>query len=158
MKTMKGFPGRLAESIKTIARIDSTPEKIAGSIALGTFVGSFPITGLQNLTTIFLSVMLRLNKVGSVLSLEMYSNPLTLPFICYVDLRIGYFLLGRQPGLLRWADFKSLNWKIISETAGTLFTGSLFVGIVISSVAYLIAFKLITVGIRKKKLHDESIF
>jgi len=155
MKSIKYFLGKLAKSIKTLARIDSTPEKIAGSIALGTFVGSLPITGLQNLTTILLSIILRLNKIGSVLSLEMYSNLVTLPFICYADFRIGSFLLGRQPELLKWTDFKHPSWKIVSKIAETLFIGGLFLGIVVSGIAYLIALKLITSS--RKKMHKKQI-
>lgn len=154
MKNIKGFPRKLMEKIKAVAMIDNTPEKIAGSVAVGTFVGSFPITGFQNITAIFLSFILRLNKVGAVLSLETYSNPLTLPFICYIDLRIGYFLLGRQPAILKWADLKHLNWKIVSETTKILFTGSLFLGIIVASVSYFVALKLITASRKKRNLHD----
>lgn len=158
MKTIRNFPRKIAENIKTIARLDSTPEKIAGSIALGTFVGSLPITGLQNLTAITLSVILRLNKVGSVLSLEAYSNPLTLPFICYVDLRIGSFLLGRQSELLKWTDFRGLNWKTISKIAESVFTGGLLLGIIVAGITYLIALKLITVSRKKRILRNEVTF
>lgn len=140
----KIFTGGIAENIRTLARIDSSPEKIAGSIALGTFIGSLPITGFQNLTTILLSFVLRLNKIGSILSLEMYSNPVTLPFICYADFRIGCFLLGRHPGFVSWADFRNLNWKIVSEIVGIIFTGGLFLGIAVAGAAYLIALKAIT--------------
>ncbi|MCX5642418.1 MAG: DUF2062 domain-containing protein [Candidatus Omnitrophica bacterium] len=155
MKTAKSFLIKIAERIKNIARSDSTPEKIAGSIALGTFIGSLPITGFQNLITILLSVILRLNKIGSVLSLEMYSNLVTLPFICYADFRIGSFLLGRQPELLKWTDFRHPSWKIVSKIAETLFIGGLFLGIVVSGIAYLIALKLITTS--RKKMRKKQI-
>jgi uncharacterized protein (DUF2062 family) len=88
--------------------------------------------------------------VGSILSLEMYSNPLTLPFICYVDLRIGYFLFGLRPEFSRLADFKNLNWEFISQTAKILFAGSTVLGIVAAVLSYFATLKFITVRRRRK--------
>ena len=136
--------------IKKIAYLDSTPPKIAGSVALGTFIGSIPMTGLQNATALLLSIIFRVNKVGTILSLELYSNPLTLPFICYANFKIGQFLLGQSSSPLHWKHFRTLDWTMIFEIAKPLFLGSIALGSVIALVMYPVSLCLI-LHCRKRK-------
>jgi len=56
------------ESFLKIARIDSTPVKIAVGIGLGAFIAIFPITGFQFLTGLFLSIIFRVNKIAVVVT------------------------------------------------------------------------------------------
>ena len=136
MKLMGTLWRRLVKILTTIAKLDSNPRKIAGSVALGVFIGSIPIPGLQCWTALLMSIILRVNKVGTILSLEIYSNPLTLPFLCYIDFKIGELLLAQSLNPLTWRDFQGLNWDIILGMAKPLFLGSLVLGTVAALLAY----------------------
>ena len=58
----------LKDKVVAIAKLDSTPPKIAGSVALGAFIGMVPLIWLQTWIALFLSFILRVNKIGTILS------------------------------------------------------------------------------------------
>lgn len=143
MKVLGVFWRKLIKVVKTIAMLDSSPQKIAGSVALGVFIGSLPIPGLQLWVGLLLSIILRVNKVGTVLSMETYNNPISFPFIYYLGFKVGQILLGQSSLPINWRHFKGLNWEMVKEVAKPLFLGSVALGSLVALAAYPITLILV---------------
>jgi uncharacterized protein (TIGR03546 family) len=141
---MRKIIRRLLQTIKRLAELDSSPRKIAGSVAVGAFMGFIPTSGCQNWLALLLSIIFRVNKVGTVLSLQMVCNPLTLPLICYIDYKIGRWLLRYEgPGITR-DFFSDLSWQKILDIAKPLFLGGLVLACIIAPIAYTVTLIIIS--------------
>jgi len=81
------FWGLLKGKLIRIATLDSTPRKVACAVGIGMFVGMLPITGFQIWTGVALSFLLRVNRIGVVLSSQLLCNPLPLPFIFFFNIK-----------------------------------------------------------------------
>jgi uncharacterized protein (DUF2062 family) len=144
----------IKEKVLQIARIDSTPLKIAVGIGLGAFIAMWPITGFQFITGILLSLLFRVNKVAVVVTTQLLCNPLTLPFVFFLDYKVGEKLLGHSSMmtvesfrlLLNEVSFRNL-FTVLGAVAKPLYLGSM----VMSPVAGLIAFGLGFILIRRFK-------
>ncbi len=126
----------LKDKVVAIAKLDSTPPKVAGSVALGAFIGMVPLIGLQTWIALLLSFILRVNKIGTILSVQLLCNPISLPFICYLDLRVGELLLGYSDPPIGWRNFKSLDWSTMMQLTKPLFLGSLAMGTLLACLVY----------------------
>ena len=136
MVPMRGVARKFFEAVKKIAVPNSSPRQIAGSVGVGTFVGCIPITGCQIWLALLLSIIFRVNKLRTVLSLQLFSNPLTLVFICYFDYKIGRFLLrDTVPGITR-DYFHGFGWEKLIDIAKPLFLGSIVLACIVAPVAY----------------------
>ncbi|MCG2460165.1 DUF2062 domain-containing protein [Flavobacteriaceae bacterium F89] len=91
---------------------DDSPKKKAFSIALGVFIGLTPLWGLQTVIVLFLAVLLRLNKVIAF-AFSNVSFPPFIPFILYVSLVLGNWVLG-QDFLLTSEDISG-NFELIQH-------------------------------------------
>ena len=133
---MHSLVRKFLDLIKKIATLHSSPRQIAGSVALGAFVGSIPISGMQTLIAILLSIILRVNKVGAVVSMQIYCNPLTLPFIFFIDYKIGRLLLRHHDRGITPDLFRGLSPEKIIHIAKPLFLGSLVLACAVAPLAY----------------------
>lgn len=159
MRKNKFFPWRwVKRKIGKIAALDSSPSQIAGSISLGGFMSMVPISGLQNLTAILLSFVFRVNKVGTVITLQTICNPLTLPIIIFLDYQMGRFILRSTLPLLEVKSFKELNWQIVLANARNMlkpvFTGGLTLGFLLALLLYPLSFFLIKRYKRRKNTKE----
>ena len=153
---MRGVVRKILEAVKKIARHQSSPRQIAGSVAVGTFIGCIPTTGCQIWLAILLSIIFRVNKVGTVLSLQMFCNPLTLPFICYLDYKIGRCLLRNEgPGITR-DFFSGFSWEKIIDIAKPLFLGSLVLACIVAPIAYTVTIIVVSRHKRKMVTHQTN--
>lgn len=153
------FWGLLKSKLIRIATLDSTPRKVACAVGVGMFVGMLPITGFQIWTGVALSFLLRVNRVGVVLSSQLICNPLTLPFIFFFNIKVGERVLGyEQPAvsltvlrtLLHQASFRNFL-SVFAGIAKPLYLGA----IVVAPLVGLAGFSLATMAItayRKRRL------
>lgn len=115
-----------------------TPARKALSVAVGTAVGCLPFYGLHLLFCAGLAKLFRLNQLRTYLAASI-GNPLTFPFLLYVELGVGSWVTsGRWPALsfaeLRAADPWALGRDIL---VGGLVVGAVL-GAVLGAVAYAI--------------------
>lgn len=77
---------------------NDNPAKVAYALGFGVFMGIVPIWGFQMLVAIFLSHLLKLNKI-LVLVASNISLPPMIPFIIYFSYKTGGWLLGGEQNL-----------------------------------------------------------
>ena len=146
---------KFSEAVKKIAEPHSSPREIAGSVGVGTFVGCIPVTGCQIWLALLMSIIFRLNKVRTVLSLQLFCNPLTLAFICYFDYKIGRFLLrDKTPGITR-DIFYGFSWNKVIDIAKPLYLGSIVLACIVAPVAYTVTITVLSRHRRKIALRAE---
>lgn len=138
------------EKLITIARIDSTPSRIAAGIGVGAFIAMFPITGFQFATGLLLSFVFRVNKIAVVATTQVLCNPLTLPFLFFLDYKVGERLLGHDTSMTLEA-FRTLMAEVTFRNAfivfraiaKPLYLGSAVTAPFIGIVAFAVGFFLV---------------
>jgi len=114
-------------------------EKKALSIALGTFIGISPFWGFQTALVIFLSVVLKLNKVIAF-TFSNVSLPIFIPFIVYGSFQIGAFLLGAEPVINTISDIniQNINFKAhLSQYLVGSFSLAIFLALLFGVIGYI---------------------
>lgn len=89
----RGFRRQVVYLWHRLRRLPDPPHRIARGVFAGTFANFPPILGIQMLTAAGLAWVMRGNIVAAVLA-TFLSNPLTTPFIAYVSLWLGHWMLG----------------------------------------------------------------
>lgn len=82
-----------------VLRIKSTPNAIAMGMGLGVFIGMLPIIPLQTVLVLAIALLLRCSKLAALIG-TLVTNPLTIPFLYLMMLRIGRFFLPETRGRL----------------------------------------------------------
>jgi uncharacterized protein len=140
-----------------ILHADDPPHRLALGIAIGLFVTFLPLIGIQMVLTLFLSWLLRANKLVGV-PLVWISNPLTLP-IYYPGYWLGCKLLGVPTLGTNWSELKTawtdfapqatwleklrFWWDTVMEFIWPLGLGSLIVASLIGVLSYYFSLLLI---------------
>ena len=75
-----------------LLRVKSDPQDIALGMALGVFIGLLPIIPLQSVIVLALALAFRCSKLSALIG-TLITNPLTIPFLYLMMLRIGRFFL-----------------------------------------------------------------
>jgi uncharacterized protein (DUF2062 family) len=127
-----------------LLRLRGSPETIARGLAVGVFAGWFPWFGLQTLVAIALALVVRGNKVVAAAA-TWISNPFTYVPIFAFNYQVGRWLLGANDEPFEMAALSNLEG--IKELGGdivlTLFFGSLVIGSISASIAYIVGHWLI---------------
>ncbi|HEX2252351.1 MAG TPA: DUF2062 domain-containing protein [Thermoanaerobaculia bacterium] len=108
-----------------------TPVRRALAVGLGTFIGVFPVYGLHLALSTIAARVLRLNR-GITYFAANINNPFTLPFLLWIEARLGHWLLtGTWPPVslenLRDLDLLDLGRDILlgSTVLGLVLGGAL---------------------------------
>ena len=143
---------------KRVLRLTATPHAIAVGFAAGAFASCTPLVGFHFLTGFGLAYVVRGNLIASALGTSI-GNPLTFPFIWASTFQIGQWILhGRtsdadphqvhqrfQEGLFE-KSFDSL-WPMLKP----MFIGAVPLGIVVSTVSYVVVYKSVEVYQRRRR-------
>ncbi len=145
-----------------ILGVDDTPHRIAWGVFWGGLIAMTPTVGFQIMMYVTVASLVRANKVSGI-PLLFISNPLTVPPLYYFSWRVGYVLLhfrGTRDGQgeafikqriraitrsgsfweeLATAEFWSRLGGILWDMGAELWVGSLFLGLVLGGVSYLVA-------------------
>ncbi|MEI7527265.1 MAG: DUF2062 domain-containing protein [Mariniphaga sp.] len=111
---------------------------LAGSVALGLFVGVTPIWGWQIVTTLGLAHLFKLNKFVAVAASNI-SLPPIIPVIIFVSYFLGGWVLNGQFEHFQFIHGLGLQWlkvKLIQYLLGSLMLGCLLAS-VLGPVTYL---------------------
>jgi uncharacterized protein (DUF2062 family) len=125
-------------------------KSITRGIFIGLFWGFIPMP-MQMLAVLAITPFLKFN-VPIAISMVWLSNPLTMPFMYYMEYQTGNFILGRD-GLenieltLTWF---SDNWDNILVP---LYIGTIPYSIFVSALVYFIINRLWILSVQKEKPH-----
>ena len=135
-----------------LLRLNNTPPEIALGVALGVFIGVLPLYGLHTILVVVAAILVRpANKIAIFLGTNI-SLPPTVPLITWTGYEIGRFFYSGKYQPLSWDFFKTITWDKIFTHYQPLFVGSVILGIVCASVAYLLTFFIVR-GIKSRKKH-----
>jgi uncharacterized protein (DUF2062 family) len=117
--------GALRDAWRRLRGGELRPERAAGSVGVGLFVGFLPTYGIQTLICLMFTVPLRLDFPLAWLATNV-ANPLTAIFIIALDIELGGFLLrGQWPTLSRAdIDIKHLGAFFVDGMVGGVAIGS----------------------------------
>ncbi|QZT37197.1 DUF2062 domain-containing protein [Halosquirtibacter xylanolyticus] len=130
---------KIISNIKSIFKIDDTPERIARGFALGSFIGMMPIPGFQVLVALGISTIIKVNKKAACVAV-FNTNIATGAFVFAFNYWLGKNLLGIK-SCFTMPDKIGLNFiTVIMEAGAEVFIamtfGGLLTGIVAAFVTY----------------------
>lgn len=115
-----------------------SPTRLGQSVALGFFVGTLPLYGLQTVLGSALGFWLGLDVLVVALASNI-SLPPFIPLLLYLDLTIGSLLLRGEPLALRLSE---VSFGGLSELGLELALGSLVVSLAFAGVGFVVAYGL----------------
>jgi len=112
-------------------------------MAIGVFVGMTPTVPLHTVLAVLIALILKRSKLAAALGVWV-ANPFMLPFIYFLDYKVGQLLTGADAPSLVISDFSiakliDLGWSI----AFPLFFGGAVTGIICAVPSYYITKRLI---------------
>lgn len=130
-------------------------KSIAKGVAIGLFWAFVPMP-MQMLAVLAMTPFLKFN-VPIAITMVWLSNPLTMPFMYFMEYQTGNFLLGNtgleNPELT--LDWFSANWdKIITP----LYVGTIPYSVGISTLMYFLINKLWIDSVKKENSHRKKRF
>jgi uncharacterized protein (DUF2062 family) len=132
------FRERFKQSVfELFVREPGSPQRIAGSVGLGLFLGLTPIWGFQIATTLVLAHLLNASKTLAVLASNI-SFPLMMPPILYGSLVLGRLALGDDSSLGDYYTF-----ALSSADFWPWILGSFILATLVASVGSLLTFLLV---------------
>jgi len=118
-----------------LVRLNDSPGRIAGGVAIGVFVGVAPTFGAGLLLAAFLAALFRCNVAAAVVASAAGSPPLIFP-VWFVSAWIGSLIFGLDAGAL-YAEFRSGSvWHAGGEAFKAYFVGNIIVTAVFTTLAY----------------------
>jgi len=125
-------------------------KSISRGILIGLFWGFIPMP-MQMLAVLAITPFIKFNVPISI-SMVWLSNPLTMPFMYYMEYQTGNFLLGREriENIELTLDWFSQNWDNIIVP---LYVGTLPFSILLSGLIYYIINILWINSVKKEKPH-----
>ncbi len=139
----KPFSLKLRRFYERFVKIRGTPRQIASGLALGVFIGFWPIV-FQLPLAVFIASLFRWNKFTAGTGV-MITNPLTAPFIYGLTYLIGAKLTGIKTGfaLSAFADLSALI-ELVLQAPGifaALMVGGIVLGLPAAVAGYFLAYK-----------------
>ncbi len=123
-------------------------KSISRGILIGLFWGFIPMP-MQMLAVLAVTPFIKFN-VPIAISMVWLSNPITMPFMYYMEYQTGNFLLGNEglENIELTLDWFSNNWnKILTP----LYVGTIPYSLGVSTLAYFIINKLWIDSVKKEK-------
>jgi len=131
-------------------RLRSAPKEIARGLAIGVFIGFWPIIPFQTVVAVFLAMIFKGNKLAAFIGTNV-SNPVTTPFLYYV-----FYLIGKNFWPVQTSfDLNHLGLKEIINTSWdvfiAMFIGGNILGIPSTILSYFLGLKAVLAFQNKRK-------
>lgn len=162
----KGIRRKLLELFKRELRAHSTPEKLAGSLALGVFMGIFPVHGFQVVVLLLMTFFFRLNRPLAMIGVNVSFAPF-LPFWIAAGVAVGNLMLPAEfvksiaAGLELNLPVQLVEWirKVpvpgMIEGAVSWFFGSMVLATVFGAGTFFAAYPVIR-SLQRKSLSSKN--
>ena len=123
---------------------------ISRGVFIGLFLGFIPMP-MQMLAVIAITPFIRFN-VPIAISMVWLSNPLTMPFMYYMEYQTGNFILGREglDDIQLTLEWFSNNWDSIILP---LYVGTIPYSVFVSAFIYFLINRLWIISVQKEKPH-----
>ncbi len=114
----------LLEHVRAFLWVDIPPWKMGLSAAIGAGIAVTPTVGLQTVLVVAIVSVVRGNR-GLALIASGIANPWTIPFIYYLDYRVGAALMGKPvwAGLPERFSLGTLSGALVPVLVGSVFVG-----------------------------------
>lgn len=135
---LRGLHENVRAALRKLRGGELSAGKLAGSVALGLFVGCSPFYGLQTVITAGLAVVFRLDLVISYVASNVTFPPL-IPMFLFVEAQLGTRLIHG-----RWLDvaLHELHPEHAADLGIALLVGALLVSTVVAALGAAIAYPL----------------
>jgi hypothetical protein len=114
VRTKGGFSRWLRYHYLRLVRLNDTPEKIAGGLALGVVLGILPTFGLGVVIALLVAGIFRVNKVSAIAG-TLVMNPWTATFFWAASYMVGSLVMGNNiaetVGLIKTLKTHTDLWK-----------------------------------------------
>lgn len=130
-------------------------KSISRGVLIGLFWGFIPMP-IQMLAVLAITPFIKFN-VPIAISMVWLSNPITMPFMYYMEYQTGNFLMGNEglDNIKLTLDWFSNNWnKIITP----LYVGAIPYSLGVSTIIYFLINKLWIDSVKKEKSHRKKRF
>jgi hypothetical protein len=130
-------------------------KSISRGVCIGIFWAFIPMP-MQMLAVLAITPFIKFN-VPIAITMVWLSNPLTMPFMYYMEYQTGNFLLGNESldNIELTLEWFSSNWnKIITP----LYVGTIPYSLGVSSVVYFVINKLWIDSVKKENYHRKRRF
>jgi uncharacterized protein (DUF2062 family) len=94
--------------LRKIVRLNDTPHSIATGASIGMFIGMLPVYGFQMIISASIAAVSRVNKIAAVVPVWI-TNPVTIPFVLYLQYLIGKLFLGSQDVPTAWEKISAVG-------------------------------------------------
>lgn len=129
---------RLAHLHVSLRTEGGTPLRRALAVGLGTLVGCTPFYGFHLLLSALLARLFRLSRVITYLAANI-NNPLTLPFLLWIEIRLGTALATGHWERLSFAEIRHIG---VLGMGKNLLVGSVVLGLLLGAVLALLTYAL----------------
>ncbi|MCX5909905.1 MAG: DUF2062 domain-containing protein, partial [Deltaproteobacteria bacterium] len=124
-------------------RLQGQAEKIAGGMAIGVFIGMTPTIPLHTVLAVSLAYISGRSKLAAALGVWV-ANPAVLPFIYYLDFKVGQLITGATapsfvPGNFSLTHLIEMGWRISSS----MLIGGCITGILLAIPSYFLTKRLV---------------
>lgn len=141
--------------LREIIHLKDSPKKLSISFAVGVFISVSPFFGIHTILAVALSILFRLNKI-SIIAGSWINMPWTMPFVYYIEYKIGAFLLNKDSNF----NIKPFTMNhYIKEGSGaflSIFTGSVIIGLLFGIIFYFLLKYIIEIHRRKRSVSTKG--
>ena len=137
--------------LKRLFRLKDNIHSISLGAAFGVAIAITPLFGLQLVLTVILDILFKANFTASML-FTIIGNPLTFPFIWFLDYKLGNLLLAKDTidsssfsntMLEIKTAFENSNWDIIINHISSILYPMLLGGSIIAVISGIITYKFV---------------
>jgi len=132
-------------------RLHGSPEQIAWGAAVGFFVAMTPTMGSQTCLAVPIAALFKINKVAAAATVWL-TNPVTAPFIYWVNYMMGAKILGYP---LKAPFFSNPSWDTFWYSGKSVFLslmmGGTITGIVVGVAGYFLILGMVRVAREKAR-------
>ena len=130
-----------------------SPERAAGSVGVGLFVGFIPTYGIQTLICLMFTVPLRLDFPLAWVATNI-ANPLTALLVIALDIEVGGFLRRGEWVTVSTSD---LDWKHLGALSADAMVGGIATGALVGVIGGMVTLALARRAARARQARAHSI-
>jgi uncharacterized protein (DUF2062 family) len=140
-----------------ILRLRGKPEEVAGGIAIGVAVGLTPTVPFHLVLAVLIAFLLCKSKLAAALGSQV-GNPFFLPFIYFLDYKVGQAITGTSGPSLEFPDVSAshilnMSWNVYYP----LLVGGVGVSLVSVLPAYFLTKRLVLLSRERRRRRLEKI-
>jgi uncharacterized protein (DUF2062 family) len=138
-------------------RLKGQPEEVAGGVAIGVFVGMTPTVPLHTVLAVLIAYFFKKSKLAAAMGVWV-SNPLLLPFVYFLDYKLGRMITRTTVPSVAVSDFSihkiiELGWGISLP----LIVGGFILGVICAIPSYFITKQIVILYREKRRKRFERV-